>query len=210
MLSPRCVSPRIDSYQTRVFGVHHHRYAGRGRSSASHVHQPCAPYHSGRSREFPLYPDARPFHPRPPPVNGFPGRASPSIASSAGAGRAATRASRLVAMASAHLRPPAALEHGTAQSRRFASVLQAVEQAIQALGRPADALHIIMRQLHRSLPTHIPTCMTTQLDPTRIVANSAASMALWAMTPSCVSSVQASRRSRAAKMSQHGVVSPNA
>ncbi|KAL8444743.1 hypothetical protein Emag_005336 [Eimeria magna] len=45
--------------------------------------------------------------------------------------------------------------------------LQAVELAIQALDRPADAFHITMQQLHPRLQAHIRTCMTAQPDPTR-------------------------------------------
>ncbi|KAL8443860.1 hypothetical protein Emag_005762 [Eimeria magna] len=42
-----------------------------------------------------------------------------------------------------------------------------MELAIQALDRPADALHITMQQLHPRLQAHIRTCMTAQPDPTR-------------------------------------------
>ncbi|KAL8440676.1 hypothetical protein Emag_007831 [Eimeria magna] len=45
--------------------------------------------------------------------------------------------------------------------------LQAVELAIHALDRPADAFHISMQQLHPRLQAHIRTCMTAQPDPTR-------------------------------------------
>ncbi|KAL8439866.1 hypothetical protein Emag_007898 [Eimeria magna] len=45
--------------------------------------------------------------------------------------------------------------------------LQAVEVAIQALDRPADAFQITMQQLHPRLQAHIRTCMTAQPDPTR-------------------------------------------
>ncbi|KAL8443891.1 hypothetical protein Emag_005759 [Eimeria magna] len=45
--------------------------------------------------------------------------------------------------------------------------LQAVELAIQALDRPADAFHISMQQLHPRLQAHIRTCMTAQPDSTR-------------------------------------------
>ncbi|KAL8440701.1 hypothetical protein Emag_007810 [Eimeria magna] len=45
--------------------------------------------------------------------------------------------------------------------------LQAVERAVQALDRPADAFHITMQQLHPRLQAHIRTCMTAQPDPTR-------------------------------------------
>ncbi|KAL8440744.1 hypothetical protein Emag_007768 [Eimeria magna] len=43
----------------------------------------------------------------------------------------------------------------------------AVELAIQALDRPADAFHITMQQLRPRLQAHIRTCMTAQPDPTR-------------------------------------------
>ncbi|KAL8449957.1 hypothetical protein Emag_003477 [Eimeria magna] len=43
--------------------------------------------------------------------------------------------------------------------------LQAVELAVQALDRPADAFHITMQQLHPRLQAHIRTCMTAQPDP---------------------------------------------
>ncbi|KAL8445711.1 hypothetical protein Emag_005036 [Eimeria magna] len=43
----------------------------------------------------------------------------------------------------------------------------AVELAIQALDRPADAFHITMQQLHPRLRAHIRTCMTALPDPTR-------------------------------------------
>ncbi|KAL8442714.1 hypothetical protein Emag_006266 [Eimeria magna] len=45
--------------------------------------------------------------------------------------------------------------------------LQAMELAIQALDRPADAFHITMQQLHPRLQAHIRTCMTAQPEPTR-------------------------------------------
>ncbi|KAL8441471.1 hypothetical protein Emag_007141 [Eimeria magna] len=45
--------------------------------------------------------------------------------------------------------------------------LQAVELAIQALDRSADAFHITMQQLHPRVQAHIRTCMTAQPDPTR-------------------------------------------
>ncbi|KAL8441176.1 hypothetical protein Emag_007392 [Eimeria magna] len=43
----------------------------------------------------------------------------------------------------------------------------AVELAVQALDRPADAFHITMQQLHPRLQAHIRTCMTAKPDPTR-------------------------------------------
>ncbi|KAL8432388.1 hypothetical protein ACSSS7_004655 [Eimeria intestinalis] len=45
------------------------------------------------------------------------------------------------------------------------SLLQAIE--LQALGRPADAFHSTMQQLHPRLQTHIRTCMIAQRHPTR-------------------------------------------
>ncbi|KAL8440806.1 hypothetical protein Emag_007715 [Eimeria magna] len=45
--------------------------------------------------------------------------------------------------------------------------LQAVELAVQALDRPADAFHITMQQLHPRLQAHIRSSMTAQPDPTR-------------------------------------------
>ncbi|KAL8439561.1 hypothetical protein Emag_007903 [Eimeria magna] len=61
--------------------------------------------------------------------------------------------------------------------------LQAVELAIQALDRPADAFHITMQQLHPRLQAHIRTCMTAQPDPTRTPCDHMVASLIQQVTP---------------------------